>query len=56
MNSKMVLCANCMQWFCYNPQNPWGIVVKSRGYSDRYYCGECISDNKISAKKARATK
>lgn len=53
--SKMVLCANCLQWFCYNPNNPWGIVVKKRGYNDRYYCGECISNNKISA-KARETK
>ena len=52
--NKMVCCANCLQWFTYNPANPWGIVVKKRGYNDRYYCGECISNNKITA-KARKT-
>lgn len=48
--SKMVMCNNCTQWFCYNPENPWGIEVKRRGYSSRYYCGECIAACKITSK------
>ena len=44
MSGKMVLCKCCLQWFCYNPANPWGIEVKKRGYSSSYYCGECVAN------------
>ena len=57
MKSKMVLCNNCMQWFCYNPDaaKPYGIVVKRRGYRPAYYCGECLANNKITMKARTAT-
>lgn len=49
-NSKMVLCNSCAQWFMYNPERPWGIEVKKRGYRSAYYCGECIANNKLTMK------
>ena len=53
MSAKMVLCNCCSQWFCYNPANPWGIEVKKRGYSSSYYCGECVANTRISAKREK---
>lgn len=47
---EMVMCSCCLQWFCFNPNGNYGIVVKRRGYNNRYYCGECIATNKISEK------
>lgn len=51
-SGSMQICDCCLQWFCYNPNNPkpWGIEVKKRGYKSRYYCGECISNSKLSMK------
>lgn len=49
--NKMVCCASCLQWFSYNPEHKNGIEVKRRGYYSRYYCAECIANNKLSNKK-----
>ena len=49
--NKMVCCASCSQWFSYNPERKNGIEVKRRGYYSRYYCAECIAQNKLSNKK-----
>ena len=51
MAGKIVLCSNCLQWFSWNPEKPWGIKVQKRGYSAAYYCGECFANTRISKRK-----
>ena len=51
VKSKMVCCASCLQWFSYNPEHRTGIEVKRRGYYSRYYCAECIANNKLQNRK-----
>ena len=47
--NDMQCCANCQQWFTATPNTC--VVVKVRGHKERYYCGECINNSKLSNRK-----